>query len=324
MGPLVAGRKWRKQHPGSRGGRVNVTQCRKAIEEGTMACTAQSVKLNSGTAMPLLGLGTFKMHGYEVVYGALAAALEHGYRAVDTAAVYNNEADVARALRELLPRHGLTRADVFITSKLAPRDQGPGAAAAALQSLGNLDPGGYLDLYLVHWPGTQGLPGEDPRNQELRRESWRLLEKLHGEGKLRAIGVSNYTVRHLEELLATCSIKPSVLQVEYHPHLVQKELLEYCQAHGIHMQAYSSLGMGHLLGEVTVQEVASRLGRTPAQVLLRWALERGVGVIPKSTGVERVASNAAVFDFKLAQEDMEKLDGMDKQLHYCWNPNTIA
>ncbi|KAJ7307434.1 hypothetical protein JRQ81_009453 [Phrynocephalus forsythii] len=235
----------------------------------------RAVWLNSGTPMPLLGLGTFRLKGEEVVRRSLDAALENGYRLVDTAAVYGNEAALGRALRELLPRHGLSRGDVFLTSKLSPRDHGEGPAeAACLASLEQLGCD-YLDLYLIHWPGTQGRPQDDAGNRERRQESWRALERLHQAGKLKAIGVSNYTLRHLKELLAGCRVPPAVLQVELHPQLAQPDLLDFCRQQGIHVQAYSSLGTGRLVEQPEVVEVARRRGRTPAQVLLRWALQRG-------------------------------------------------
>ncbi|XP_072407004.1 uncharacterized oxidoreductase YtbE isoform X2 [Chiloscyllium punctatum] len=282
-----------------------------------------SVQLNNGVEMPLLGLGTHRLRGYEAVYRALDAALGHGYRSVDTASVYGNEADIGRALAELLPRHGLSRADVFITSKLSPADQGERAEEGALRSVETLGCS-YLDLYLIHWPGRQGWKSEDPRNPGCRRRSWEALEGLYKRGLFRALGVSNYTEGHLRELLAHCRVPPAVLQVEYHPHLVQSGLLAFCAEHGLHLQAYSSLGTGCLLEEPQVQALASAYGRSPAQVLLRWAVQQGVGVIPKSANAERVAANARLFDFCLAPEDAELLTGLHSDSHYCWDPRAVV
>ncbi|XP_072102205.1 glyoxal reductase isoform X1 [Mobula birostris] len=283
----------------------------------------KSVRLNNGVEMPLVGLGTFKLRGYEAVYQALDAALAHGYRSFDTASVYQNEADIGKALRDLLPRHGLSRQDLFITSKLSPRDHGREAKAGCLRSLEALDCG-YLDLYLIHWPGKQGHKSEDAHHPAWRQESWQALERFYGSGAFRAIGVSNYTVGHLQELLASCQVRPAVLQVEYHPRLVQEELLAFCTANGIHLQAYSSLGTGCLLTEPTVQALAASYSRTPAQVLLRWALQQEIGVIPKSSHPERIAQNIQLFDFVLSEEDMGVLKRMHSDTWYCWDPRLVV
>ncbi|XP_053890224.1 glyoxal reductase-like [Malaclemys terrapin pileata] len=286
--------------------------------------TEQTVLLNSGTRMPLLGMGTFRLQGAELVSQCVEAALAHGYRSFDTAAVYGNEAAIGQALGALLPLHGLARSDVFLTTKLGPRDQGKAEAeAACLRSLEQLACG-YLDLYLIHWPGTQGKPQGDKGNRERRWESWRALERMHHAGHLRAIGVSNYTLGHLQELLAHCRVPPAVLQVEFHPELPQRELWDFCQQHGIHLQAYASLGCGQLLGRAEVGRVAERQGRTPAQVLLRWALHQGVGVIPKSVSPTRLAENAQLWGWDLRPEDMAELGAMDCSRHYCWDPSGVT
>ncbi|XP_069036408.1 aldo-keto reductase Mkms_1985 [Lepisosteus oculatus] len=282
-----------------------------------------TVELNTGARMPLLGLGTFRLRGAEELRRCVDAALAAGYRGFDTAAVYGNEEELGRALAELLPRHGLRRADVFVTSKLGPRDQGAGAAEACRRSVARLG-AGYLDLYLVHWPGTQGRPAGDPQNRQRRRESWEALEAEHRAGRLRAIGVSNYTPAHLRELLAGCAVPPAVLQVELHPALPQPELLALCGQAGVHLQAYSSLGGGQLLAHPVVREVAAARGRAPAQVLLRWGLQRGAGVIPKSGQPARIAENARLFDFQLGPEDMHRLGALGSGTRYCWDPNTVA
>ncbi|XP_059818657.1 glyoxal reductase-like [Hypanus sabinus] len=283
----------------------------------------KTVRLNNGVEMPLVGLGTFKLRGYEAVYRALDAALSHGYRSFDTASVYQNEADIGRALRELLPRHGLSRQDLFITSKLSPRDHGQEAEAGCQRSLEALDCQ-YLDLYLIHWPAKQGCKSEDARHPAWRGESWQAMERLYDAGAFRAIGVSNYTVGHLRELLAGCRVRPAVLQAEFHPRLVQDELLAFCTAHGIHLQAYSSLGTGSLLTEPEVVAVAAGYGKTPAQVLLRWALQQEVGVIPKSSDPERIAQNIQLFDFALSEEDVGVLRRMHSDTRYCWDPRLVV
>lgn len=273
--------------------------------------------------MPLLGLGTYKLRGAEDVYRAVDASLACGYRAFDSAAVYQNEADLGRALRELLPKHGLTREDVFITSKLGPKDQGEKAMEGALHSLSQLDLG-YIDLYLIHWPGTQGLVVGDQRNPGNRAKSWATLEELHAQGKLKAIGVSNYTPAHMRELMQSCKIPPALLQVEFHPRLCQTELRSVCEEYGVCFQAYSSLGKGELVTDPVVMEVAKNCERTPAQVLLCWAVQQGVPVLPKSSHPDRIKDNARVFDFTLSDTDMKKLSALDCGHRYCWDPSEVA
>lgn len=282
-----------------------------------------SVALNTGLQMPLLGLGTYKLCGPEEVRGAVDAALASGYRAFDSAAVYRNEADLGNALKELLPKHGLTREDVFITSKLSPKDQGERAMEGALHSLSQLDLG-YIDLYLIHWPGTQRLPVADERNPGNRAQSWSSLEELHSQGKLRAIGVSNYTPAHMRALMQSCRVPPAVLQVEFHPRLCQPELRSLCKEYGVCFQAYSSLGKGELLSDPVILEVAKNVERTPAQVLLRWAVQQGVPVLPKSSNPERILRNGEVFDFILSDADMDRLSALDCGHRFCWDPSEVA
>ncbi|KAM8747626.1 glyoxal reductase-like isoform 1-T2 [Acanthopagrus schlegelii] len=285
--------------------------------------TPPSVLLNTGVQMPLLGLGTYKLRGSEGVYRAVDAALAAGYRAFDSAAVYRNEADLGRALKELLPKHGLTREDVFITSKLGPKDQGERAMEGALHSLAQLDLG-YIDLYLIHWPGSQGLVVSDQRNPGNRAQSWAALEELHAEGKLKAIGVSNYTPAHMRELMQSCRIPPAVLQVEFHPRLCQSELRRVCEEYGVCFQAYSSLGQAELVSDPVVMEVAKTCERTPAQVLLRWAVQQGVPVLPKSSNPDRIEDNSRIFDFTLSKTDMDRLSALDCGQKFCWDPSEVA
>lgn len=273
--------------------------------------------------MPLVGLGTYKLWGSEEVFSAVGAALQAGYRAFDTAAVYRNEADLGRALRELLPKHGLTREDIFITSKLGPKDQGETAMQGALHSLSELGMD-YIDLYLIHWPGTQGLAVGDPRNPGNRAASWTALEELHACGKLRAIGVSNYMPAHMQQLLHTCKTRPALLQVEFHPRLCQVDLRRVCEEQGVCFQAYSSLGKGELVTHPVVVEVAESCERTPAQVLLRWAVQQGVPVLPKSSRPTRVQENTGLFDFSLDAAAMDRLAALDDGHRYCWDPSEVV
>lgn len=248
------------------------------------------VKLSTGSTMPQLGLGTFKIRGQEIVHGVLDSALAAGYRLFDTASVYRNEEDIGKSLQMLLPQYGLTRQDIFITSKLGPRDQGVGKCrAACLQSLDRLQCS-YLDLFLIHWPGSQKLRPEDPQHQRNRLGSWTDMEQLLSEGKVRAIGVSNYMQRHLEEFEAAGMTVPAVLQ---------------------------------LLCDPVVKEIAESMQRTTAQVLLRWAIQQGIGVIPKSTNPQHIKENMDIFDFSLTEEDMKRLCKLDTGTHYCWDPMAV-
>lgn len=282
--------------------------------------------LNNGVQIPAIGLGTFQVRsvaGDDVIYRAIDSALRFGYRLIDTAAVYRNEADIGRSLKELLPKYGLTRKDVFITSKLSPRDHGfDSAEKACLNSVEALGCK-YLDLYLIHWPGVQKLKREDPKNAQLRNESWQALEKLYKAGLVRSIGVSNYTVDHLEELLQFASVVPAVLQVEFHPRLYQKNLHEYCQSKRIWLQAYTSLGQGKLLDEEVVRSIATQHNKSTAQVLLRWALQHGVGIIPKSVRSQHIQDNISITEFELSAYNMESLNLINSDTRFCWDPTGV-
>jgi diketogulonate reductase-like aldo/keto reductase len=274
-----------------------------------MALNLQStVKLNNGVEIPRLGLGVFRSPRGEVTRQAVLSALAAGYRHIDTARIYGNERDVGRAVLE----SGLPRGDIFVTTKLWNDDQGYDSTLRAcersLEALG-LE---YVDLYLVHWP----VPGR-------RLESWRAMEKLLADGKCRAIGVSNFMERHLEELLGRAKVVPSVNQVEQHPFLYQQSLQRYCADKGIVVEAYSPLTKGMRLGDPRVVEVARKYGKSPAQVLIRWCLEHDLVVIPKSVHEERIRENANVFDFSLSPEDLRQLDGLNEELYTGWDPTDV-
>ncbi|XP_033992411.1 uncharacterized oxidoreductase YtbE-like [Trematomus bernacchii] len=288
-----------------------------------MSSSSHSVLLKTGVQMPLLGFGTYKLVSPEDVSRAVDAALLAGYRAFDSAAVYLNEAELGRALKQLLPKHGLTREDVFITSKLGSKDQGERAMEGALHSLSDLDMG-YIDLYLIHWPGTLDLEITDPRNSGNRAESWAALEELHAQGKLKAIGVSNYTPAHMRELIQSCKIPPALLQVEFHPKFCQTELRKVCEEYGVCFQAYSSLGKGDLVTDPVVLEVSKNCERTPAQVLLRWAVQQGVPVLPKSSNPDRIKDNAKLFDFTLSDTDMDRLSALDCGHKFCRDASQVV
>ena len=267
-----------------------------------------TVTLNNGVEMPQLGYGVFQVPDDETTT-AVSAALEAGSRSIDTATAYQNEAGVGKAIA------GIDRSELFITSKLWNADQGYEqtlkAFSQSLQLLG-ID---YLDLYLIHWPAP-----------ELGRyaESWRALEKLAADGVVRAVGVSNFQPSHLEHLASTSSLVPAVNQVELHPYLQQTEVRAYGKDHGIATEAWSPLAKGgSLLGETLIGELAAKYGRTPAQVVLRWHLQLGNIVIPKSVTPSRIAENLNVFDFTLAAEDLEALKVLDRGERTGPDPDTF-
>ncbi|AKM17865.1 Glyoxal reductase [[Flavobacterium] thermophilum] len=252
--------------------------------------------LHNGVKMPWVGLGVYKVKEGEEVRSAVRTALEIGYRHVDTAAFYENEEGVGQAIRE----SGIPREQVFVTTKVWNTDQGYETTLKAfdksLKKLG-FD---YVDLYLVHWP----VKGK-------YKETYKALEKLYKDGYVRAIGVSNFQIHHLQDVLADCEIKPMVNQVEYHPRLTQKELQAFCRENGIQLEAWSPLMRGEILTEPTIVEIGKKYGKTPAQVVLRWDLQHGVVTIPKSVTPARIKENADIFDFSLTDEEMKQIDALN-------------
>jgi len=266
---------------------------------------ASTFELTGGVRIPAVGLGVYQSRPGAETREAVKAALELGYRHVDTARVYGNERDVSKGIEE----SGVARSEVFVTTKLWNSDHGYDAALRACDaSLGRLGME-RMDLYLVHWPV-----------ERLRHDTWRAMERILADGKARAIGVSNYTIRHLDELLARCKVPPAVNQVEFHPFLFQRDLLEHCRKHGIRLEAYAPLVKAARMDHPVLGRVAARHRRTPAQVLVRWSLEHEAIVIPKSVRRERIRENADVFGFSLDSEDMAALDGLDEGFRTSWDP----
>jgi diketogulonate reductase-like aldo/keto reductase len=263
--------------------------------------------LRSGGAIPQVGLGVWQSPRGDVTKNAVLTALRLGYRHVDTARIYGNEADVGAAVRE----SGVPRSDVFVTTKLWNDDQGYDAALSAFdRSLAKLGLE-HVDLYLIHWP----VAGK-------RKDSWRALERLKAEGRAKHIGVSNFLVGHLEELLRDAAEPPSVNQIEIHPFLQHRETRAFCKKHGIVVEAYSPLTSGHKLQHPAITAVAKRVGRSNAQVLLRWGVQHGLVVLPKSTHDRRIAENAQLFDFDLDAEAMAALDALEAGEATGWDPRT--
>ncbi|MGF9768784.1 aldo/keto reductase [Bacillus albus] len=257
--------------------------------------------LHNGVEMPWFGLGVFKVEDGPELVEAVKSAIKAGYRSIDTAAIYGNEKAVGEGIREGIKEAGISREDLFITSKVWNSDQGYETTLAAYEeSLKKLELD-YLDLYLVHWP----VEGK-------YKDTWRALETLYKEERVRAIGVSNFQVHHLQDVLAGAEIKPMINQVEYHPRLTQKELQAFCKEQGIQMEAWSPLMQGQLLDNETLQEIAHKHGKTTAQIILRWDLQNEVVTIPKSTKEQRIIANADIFNFELTKEDMEKIDALNE------------
>ncbi len=266
------------------------------------------VKLNNGVDMPIFGLGTWQITSGKEAEEAVLNAFKAGYRLIDTAQIYGNEESVGKALN----KSGVPREEVFITTKLWNSDHGYESAIAACErSLKRLELS-YIDLYLIHWPVTS-----------LRNEAWRAMETLLEEEKCRAIGVSNYMIRHLEEILDNSSTIPAVNQVEFSPYLYQKELLGFCSSHGIQLEAYSPLTRGLKLKDPRLVSIARKYHKSTAQILIRWVLQRGIVAIPKSSKEEHIHDNANVFDFAISTEDMRAIDSFNTNLRIGWDPSTV-
>jgi len=263
------------------------------MTHGTITPDGRARVLADGHQMPLLGLGVWQVPEGTDCADAVRWALEAGYRHIDTAQAYGNEESVGQGLRD----SGVPRDQVFITTKFYPGHKDP--AAEAEQSLRRLGVE-QVDLYIVHWP--QGGP----------TWAWPGMERAQELGYARSIGVSNFSVGDLEQLMTAASVPPAVNQVEFSPFCYRQALLSACQQRGITLEAYSSLGTGRNLASEEVSRIAQRVGRPPAQVLLRWCIQQGVPVIPKSTHRERIAENAQVFDFALSGEDVAELNALDK------------
>ncbi|WP_445667936.1 aldo/keto reductase [Paenibacillus sp. FSL H7-0756] len=265
-----------------------------------------ATKLANGVEMPWFGLGVFKVQEGQEVIDSVKAAIKAGYRSIDTASVYGNEEGVGQAIRE----SGVAREELFITTKVWNTEQGYDSTLAAFdQSLSKLGLD-YADLYLVHWPIRAKY-----------KDTWRALEKLYADGKVRAIGVSNFQIDHLEDLLTVAKVKPMVNQVELHPLLNQQELREYCKAQGIQIEAWAPLAQGHLLDNEVLADIAAHHNKTLPQVILRWDLQNGIVTIPKSVKAERIIANADIFDFELSEEEISRINGLNRDQRFGSHPD---
>lgn len=264
--------------------------------------------LYNGVKMPWLGFGVFKVKDGQEAVDAVRTAIETGYRSIDTAKAYNNETGVAQGIRE----SGIAREDLFITTKVWNSDQGYESTLAAFEASMERLELDYLDLYLIHWP----VKGK-------YKDTWRALERLHREGRIRAIGVSNFQIHHLEDLMTEATVVPAVNQIELHPLLNQQELRDYCSKHKIQVEAWSPLGQGHLLEHPLLQQIGAKYGKSPAQVILRWDLQNGIVTIPKSVTPQRIRENADLFDFELTPEDIGQINGLNENKRFGSDPDNF-
>ena len=274
----------------------------------TTTASSYTKKLNSGNEMPVLGLGMYKITDEREAEKTIRCAVNAGYRLIDTASAYMNEDGVGKGIREC----GIPRRELFLTTKIWNNAQRLGDVEGSFsRSLERLMTD-YVDLYLVHWP----VPG-------CYLGTWKELEALYKKGAARSIGVSNFEIRHLEELASVSEITPAVNQIEFHPYWYQKNLVEYCHAKGIAVQAYAPLARGAYLDDDVICILATKYGKTPAQIGLRWILQKGVAVIPKSTQEERIISNGEIFDFVLEEEDMDAIDQLNRDFRSAAIPDDL-
>ncbi|RMI86527.1 aldo/keto reductase [Staphylococcus pseudoxylosus] len=263
----------------------------------------ENITFYNGNEMPIVGLGTFRVENNDECAASVKHAIENGYTHIDTAMIYENEDKVGQGIAEGLASTGLKRSDLFITSKLWLDDYGRQNVADAYETSLNKLGLDYLDLYLIHWPGT---------DEALMIDTWQGMEDLYKNDKVKNIGVSNFNIEHLEALLAQVSIKPVINQVEFHPYLLQSSLNRYLEVQNIHMESWSPLMNAQILEDETVNAVANEVEKSPAQVIIRWNIEHGVVVIPKSVTPSRIEENINVFDFALTAEQIEKLDNLNE------------
>ncbi len=267
-----------------------------------------SFTLHNGVEMPYFGLGVYLSKDGNEVINAVKWAIQSGYRHIDTAAIYNNEEGVGEGMRA----SGIPREDIFLVSKVWNTEQGYDSTIKAFEtSLKKLNTE-YLDLYLIHWP-VQGK----------YKETWKALEDLYRQKRIRAIGVSNFLQHHLEDLLTDASIVPMVNQMEFHPYLVQQDLLDFCKANKIQYEAWSPLMQGKIFELDVFNEMTEKYKKTIAQIVLRWDLQKGVVTIPKSSNKQRIIDNAAIFDFSISKEDMAVLDKLDKGKRFGPDPDNF-
>ncbi|WP_192978745.1 aldo/keto reductase [Staphylococcus equorum] len=271
----------------------------------------QYIDFHNGNTMPQLGLGVFRVENDDTAKDAVKHAIINGYRSIDAALVYGNEEMVGRGIQEGMAAADIRREDLFITSKLwfdsFGKDNVEQGYQTSIDNLG-LD---YLDLYLIHWPGT---------DESVMIETWKGMEALYESGKVKNIGVSNFNIEHLEVLKSQTSIKPVINQVEFHPYFTQQELRTYLDTESIYMESWSPLMNAEILTDETINAIAAEIGKSPAQVIIRWNIEHGVVTIPKSITPHRIEENINIFDFSLTANQMERIDALNENKRIGPNP----
>lgn len=272
--------------------------------------------MSNGKTIPCVGYGTYKTSGEEV-YDAVLSAVRAGYRHIDTATYYHNEEGVGRAVREC----GIPREELFVTSKVWNTDRGyektKKAFADSMERLGLA----YLDLYLIHWPANRKQFGDEAKR--INAETWKALEELYAEGKVKAIGLSNFLPHHIEELMESAKVKPMVNQIEFHPGWAQLEVSGYCQKNDIVVEAWSPLGRKAVLDSEVLKGIGEKHGKKAAQVCVRWIMQHGILPLPKTVSADRMAENADVFDFELSAEEMKIIDGLRDLGGQCARPDEV-
>lgn len=275
-----------------------------------MAYCNEDIKLNNGVLIPSVGFGTSLINGEKCI-ATIKNAIDSGYRHIDTAHAYNNEKEIGIAIKQ----SSVNREELFITSKVWKDSMGYDKTIESFNdTLKNLQLD-YIDLFLIHWPKND--------DDELNIKTWKAMEELYKAGKVRAIGVSNFLVKHLKPIVENCDIMPAINQIEYHPGLIRSETIEYCKNHNIVVEAWSPLGKGKMLENEVLKSIAEKYKKSVAQICLRWCLQNDIIPLPKSENIERIKQNRDIFDFELIPEDMEIINGMEFFAGSSMNPNTF-
>ena len=267
------------------------------------------IPMNTGAGIPIFGFGVWQAQEGAEARQAVRWALEAGYRHLDTAAIYGNEQSVGQAMKE----SGIARSDIFLTTKLWNGEMRAHRQMKAFEESLNKLGCDYVDLYLIHWP----VPG-------VYMESWKVMEEIYQSGRAKAIGVSNFKVRQLKELLGSCKVVPAANQMEFNPLMQDNELLELCRQKGIVFESWSPLGGGGLVNDPSIAAIGAKYGKTGPQAILRWIIQKGIAVFPKSVHQARIKENAAIFDFELSAEDMAAIDGMNKNERTGADPDSFS
>jgi len=293
--------------------------------ENKIACSeVPKLTFHTGNTIPQFGLGTHQLQG-EDCKTALKIAISKGYRHIDTASIYKNGKEIGEVLKEFFDAKTLSREEVFITSKISPYEQGYEKATQACQKILDELQVSYLDLLLIHWPGVSKMKPESTEIPNIRLDTWKAMEKLKEEGKVKDIGVSNFLVPHLEHLLQNSTSKPVINQFELHPFCYNKELVDFCTQNNIIVEAYSSIAKGDeiLMKNEYLVGLSKKYNKTVPQIALKWAIQKSIVIIPKSKTEKYLAENIDLWDFTLSSEEISEIDSLNKNHHICWDPSAV-